>query len=796
MADVISAPVARYEFENQLGQGRARSRVKMASRAVALAIALGAGMGAASLPTTAWAQSFSFSSVTIEGNGRIEPATILSYVGIAKGAQVSAAQLNDGYQRLLASGLFESVELIPQGNRLLIKVVEYPTVNRITFEGNRRIKDEDLAQIVQSQSRRVFSPRVAESDAQTLSEAYAQQGRIAARVTPKVIRRSGNRVDLVFEVFEGGVSEIERIGFVGNGTYSDRRLRRVLETKQAGLLRALIKKDTLIEDRLEFDKQLLRDFYAARGYVDFRVTGVNSELAQERDGYFVTFNVEEGQQFTVGEVTVTSDLPDVDPDLFQKAVKLRSGKVYSPSLVETDIARLERIAVREGLNFVRVEPRINRNDRDLTLDVEFQLTRGERIFIERIDIEGNTTTLDSVVRRQFDVAEGDPFNPRAIRESAERIRALGYFTNADVQAREGSAPGSVIVDVDVEEQPTGSISFGGSFSTTDGFGASISFSERNFLGRGQVFSFNINTTGSSNSYGMNFVEPAFLGRDVAFGLALNYTESNNISEEFSTTNGLFRPSLAFPLSENGRLQLRYTLRYSEIQGVDQDATDIGELVKAEALNNELFDSSLGYTFSYDTRRSGLNPNAGVLLEFGQDFGGLGGDRSFVRTNLKAVGQTKILNEEVTLRATLEAGALSYSRGSGRVSDRFQVGPSLLRGFEFAGIGPREFDGANGVDDPLGGNYFAVARLEAEFPLGLPEEYGISGGVFYDVGSVWGLDDTNDNVLYEDFSARHVVGVSIFWDSAIGPLQLNFSEALVKERRDKVQNFNLSIRTEF
>ncbi|MCT4555388.1 MAG: outer membrane protein assembly factor BamA [Pelagimonas sp.] len=753
-------------------------------------------MGAASLPTTAWAQSFSFSSVTIEGNGRIEPATILSYVGIAKGAQVSAAQLNDGYQRLLASGLFESVELIPQGNRLLIKVVEYPTVNRITFEGNRRIKDEDLAQIVQSQSRRVFSPRVAESDAQTLSEAYAQQGRIAARVTPKVIRRSGNRVDLVFEVFEGGVSEIERIGFVGNGTYSDRRLRRVLETKQAGLLRALIKKDTLIEDRLEFDKQLLRDFYAARGYVDFRVTGVNSELAQERDGYFVTFNVEEGQQFTVGEVTVTSDLPDVDPDLFQKAVKLRSGKVYSPSLVETDIARLERIAVREGLNFVRVEPRINRNDRDLTLDVEFQLTRGERIFIERIDIEGNTTTLDSVVRRQFDVAEGDPFNPRAIRESAERIRALGYFTNADVQAREGSAPGSVIVDVDVEEQPTGSISFGGSFSTTDGFGASISFSERNFLGRGQVFSFNINTTGSSNSYGMNFVEPAFLGRDVAFGLALNYTESNNISEEFSTTNGLFRPSLAFPLSENGRLQLRYTLRYSEIQGVDQDATDIGELVKAEALNNELFDSSLGYTFSYDTRRSGLNPNAGVLLEFGQDFGGLGGDRSFVRTNLKAVGQTKILNEEVTLRATLEAGALSYSRGSGRVSDRFQVGPSLLRGFEFAGIGPREFDGANGVDDPLGGNYFAVARLEAEFPLGLPEEYGISGGVFYDVGSVWGLDDTNDNVLYEDFSARHVVGVSIFWDSAIGPLQLNFSEALVKERRDKVQNFNLSIRTEF
>ncbi|WP_136443595.1 outer membrane protein assembly factor BamA [Pacificoceanicola onchidii] len=785
-------------------------RVSTASKAALIAVALGAGVSGTVVPQVAYAQTFSFSSVSIEGNNRIEGSTILSYAGIARGQAVSAAQLNDAYQNIVGSGLFESVELIPQGSRLLIKVVEYPTVNRINFEGNKRIKDEDLSSIVQSQSRRVFSPRQAEADAQAISEAYSQQGRIAARVSPKVIRRSNNRVDLVFEVFEGGVSEIERIGFAGNGTYSDRRLRRVLDTKQAGLLRAVIKKDTFIEDRIEFDKQLLNDFYSSRGYVDFRVTGVNAELSEERDGYFVTFNVEEGQQFNVGEVLVNSDLPDVDVELFEKAVKLRSGVTYSPSKVENEIARLERLAIQEGLNFVRVVPRITRNDRDLTLDVELMLTRGERIFVERIDIEGNTTTLDRVVREQFTVAEGDPFNPRAIRESAERIRALGFFGEADVQAREGSTPNQVIVDVDVEEKPTGSLSFGGSYSTTGGFGASISFSERNFLGRGQAFSFGIQTGENANRYSMNFVEPRFLGRDLAFGLSLNYAETNLTSTAYNTAEGVFQPSIAFPVSDNGRLQLRYTLRYSNLTNNDNsvvynyapmaDNTDalIGAEIGAELAQGERFDSSVGYTYSYDTRRTGLNPNAGVLLEFGQDFGGVGGDSNFIRTKVKAIAQTKIFNEEVTLRARFEGGALSYSKGQGRVSDRFQVGPNIMRGFEYGGIGPREFVPGTDINDSLGGNYYAVLSLEAEFPLGLPEEYGITGGVFYDIGSVWGYDSrvAGSNVLYDDFSDRHVVGVSIFWDSFVGPLRLNFSEAIKKEKRDQPLNFNLSVSTEF
>jgi outer membrane protein insertion porin family len=768
-------------------------------RAVCLTFALALGAGVATVPHAAYAQSYSFSSVTIEGNRRVEAGTILSYAGIARGQRVSGAELNDAYQRIFGSGLFETVEIIPQGAQLVIRVVEYPTINRIVFEGNKRIKDEELASVVQSQSRRVFSPRVAEADAQTISRAYEAQGRLAARVSPKVIRRSDNRVDLVFEVFEGGVAEVERIGFVGNSMYTDRRLRRVLETKQAGLLRAVIRKDTFIEDRVEFDKQLLRDFYASRGYVDFRITGVNAELSQERDAYFVTVNVEEGQQFKVGDVRVVSDLSDVDSDFFQSKIRLKPGKVYSPLLVETEIARLEKLAVQQGLNFVRVEPRISRNDRDLTLDVEFLLVRGDRIFIERIDIEGNTTTLDRVIRRQFEVVEGDPFNPRAVRESAERIRALGFFSKADVEAREGSTPQQVIVGVDVEEQPTGSLSFGGSYSSSGGVGATISFSERNFLGRGQSFRFSINTAAESQQYVLSFVEPALFGRDLGLGTVLRYSETDNENAVFDTVSGLFQPFLEFPVSEQGRLQVRYSLDYGLIRNVNPLATDIGGVVKAEAAEGERYDSSLGYTYTFDTARLGLNPNTRYRLEFGQDFAGLGGDSTYVKTSVKGTAQTRVLSEEVTLRATIEGGALNYSSSESRVTDRYIIGPDIMRGFESGGIGPREVGG--GVDDSLGGNYYAVLRLDAEFPLGLPDEYGITGGLFYDVGSVWGLSDSTKssataNIVSDGFDARHVVGFSILWDSAIGPLRLNFSEPLKKTKWDKEQNFNLTISTQF
>ncbi|MGI3209760.1 outer membrane protein assembly factor BamA [Roseovarius tibetensis] len=739
-------------------------------------------------PDSAMAQSYRFNSVSIEGNQRIEAGTILSYTGIERNQTVTAGQLNDAYQQILGSGLFEQVEIEPQGNRLVIRVTEFPTISRIAFEGNNKLSDEDLSGFIQSSPRQVFSPTQAERDAATITEAYAQNGRIAARVNPKVIRRGDNRVDLVFEIFEGDNIEVQRIGFVGNRAFSDSRLRRVIESKQTGLFRALIERDTFVQDRIEFDQQVLTDFYNSRGYVDFRVTGLNAELARERDAYFVTFNLQEGQRFRFGEITTVSEYTDLESEPFHDTLKVRSGAVYSPTVIENSIARMERLAVRRGVDFLRVEPRITRNDRDLTLDVEFVLQRGPRVFVERIDIEGNTTTLDRVIRRQFDVVEGDPFNPRAIRQAAERIRALRFFENVDVNAREGSRPDQVVIETDVEETTTGSVSLGASFSSNSGLGVQLGFSERNFIGRGQQLSANILATGDTINYGLNFVEPAFLSRDVALGLDFAFRETERDNSLFDTAIGTFRPSLTFPTGENTRLGLFYNARYEDMS----DYNGTSGILQSEVDQGDIWTSGVGYEFSYDTRRTGLDPNSGVLLSFQQEFAGLGGDNEFIKTTARLVGQTRFFNEDLTVRAILEGGAIEFSNGqNSRFLNRFNN--QVIRGFEPNGMGPVE------GDEHLGGDYFAALKLEAEFPLGLPDEYGITGGAFYDIGSIWGIGNQSNAtgpLNATSFTARHVVGLSIFWSSPFGPIRMNFSEALQKEPGDREQQFNLTVRTDF
>ncbi len=757
-------------------------------------------VAAASFPAiliapAAVAQSYSFTSVTIEGLQRIESGTVLSYAEIPRGETIGAGALNAAYQRVSGSGLFESVEFIPQGSTLIIRVVEFPTINVVNFEGNRRINDEVLAGVVRSQARRVYSPSTAEQDAAAIAEAYAQAGRLAATVNPRIIRRSDNRVDLVFEVREGRVVEVERLSFTGNRAYSDRRLRQVLETKQAGLFRQLIQRDTFAAERVEFDRQVLTDFYRSRGYIDFQILSVNSEISRERDAFFLTFALREGQQFRIGRVTTVSELPEANASDYEREVRVRSGNVYSPADIDNTIARLETLALRQGLDFVRVEPRITRNDADQTLDIEFAVVRGPRIFVERIDVEGNVTTLDRVVRRQFQTVEGDPFNPREIRESAERIRALRYFSNADVQAREGSTPDQVIIDVNVDEQPTGSLSFGISYGVASGTAFAVSFSETNFLGRGQTFNLAFDTGSSNSNATLTFIEPAFLGRNLRFRTDTFYRESDNDFSTYSTRTGGATLGFEFPLGELTRLGINGGIRFDSLYDVDAASSPI---LQAEEAIGDRYLGVLGYNYSYDTRIGGLSPNAAIVLRFGQEL--YGGDASYLKTSLTAIGERKAFNEDVTLRAKFEGGAINVIDGSSRVTDRFFA--NQMRGFEPRGIGPRDLDSTN--DDPLGGNFFAIMSFEAEFPLPVPEEYGLSGGVFFDIGSVWGLDDTSGTVgvnqptgeVDDSLRWRAAAGVSVFWTTPIGPLRFNFSTPIEKEAYDKEQNFDLTISTRF
>lgn len=734
------------------------------------------------------AQSFAFSSFEIEGNQRVADGTILTFAGLNAGAGLSTAELNTAGQNIRASGLFESVDLIPQGNRLLIRVVEYPTINRINIEGNSRLRDAELLQLVQSQPRRVFTPAQAEADTAAISEAYARQGRINATVTPRIIQQSDNRVDLVFEVVESAVTEIERITFVGNRTYSEGRLRRVLETKEAGFFRALVTRDTFSPERIAQDRQVLTDFYRSRGFIDFVIQNVDVSLTRERDAYLVTYNLREGQRFAFGNVSVSSEINGVDAADFQGVARVRPGVTYSPLPIDNDITRLERLAVQRGLSFVEVEPRFTRNPRALTVDVEYVLVSGERVFVERIDIEGNGTTLDRVIRNQFRVVEGDPLNPREIQNSSLRIRALGFFENVSVDTREGTSPSQAIIDVDVTEGPTGTLTFGANYNTDNGLGLLASYREDNFQGRGQRFDFDISTAETNRRFSFGFTEPQLLGRDLRGSIDLSYATTDNENALYDTERLRISPAMSFPVSDLGRLSLFYALEFTDLNDVSSRASQI---IQNEADQGGVWSNAIGYNYSFDNRRSGLNPNAGIVLRFGQEFGF--GDTQFIKTTALAGAETRVLNEEVTLRATWEGGLLSYQDGSSRVTDRFFLGSRLLRGFEAGGVGPRD----EVTDDALGGNAFSVIRLETEFPLGLPSEYGISGGAFIDYGSVWDVGETfGEDVIYDDFIGRSVAGLSIFWTTPIGPLRFNFTEPLDVQDEDNTRNFDVTISTRF
>lgn len=739
----------------------------------------------------AMAQDFSFSRIDVNGNKRIETSTIITYSGLATDQLISAADLNRAYQNILASGLFESVEVAPDGNRLIINVSEFPTVNEIAFEGNSLVNDNTLKSIIGLQPRRVFNPYKVDADRAAIAQVYADQGRLAARVAPKIIRRSDNRVDVIFEIFEGGLTEIERVGIIGNKVFTDRRLRRVLDTKQAGLLRLFVRRDTFLADRIEFDKRLLTDFYNARGYIDFEVKDVNAELTEENNAYFVIFNVREGQKFRFGEVSLTSERSDIDVEDFQIAISAETGDVYSPTLMEKNLSRLEARATQMGLDFVRVTPRVTRNDADLTLDVEFILEQGERIFVERIDITGNTATLDRVIRRQFRISEGDPFNPRLIREAAERIRALGFFVSAGVNAREGTQPGQIIVDVNVEEQPTGSLQLGATYSGDNGFGFVIDYSERNFLGRGQALSFATRSGIDTQSYEFNFTEPAFLNPELRFNLGLSYGETDNRGAAYDTRNLDVSPSLSFPLSEYSRLSVRGNISATEML----NPGTVGSIIADEITRGRLDDAGFGFTYRYDTRGIGLDPSSGIAVIYNQDFGGMADDKgAFSKSTIRTIGERAIMNEDVVLRGVLEAGLLHDTGASSRVTDRFFLPATVLRGFEFAGMGPRQRDGS--INDALGGNKYTVFKFEVDFPLGLPEEYGMSGGAFYHAGNLWDTGASGNGLLYDDGVWRHVVGATLYWTTPIGPLRFDFTRALKKETHDEERTFDMSIATRF
>lgn len=777
------------------------------AKAALICLALPVGMDALTQAgvDAAYAQSQRISAIEIQGQQRIETETILSYLQLAPGNEVNSVVLNDALKRLFATGLFRDVRITPQpGGVVLVQVSENPVISQISIEGNQEIDDDILMAQIRSRPRGSFTRARAEADAQTILDVYRASGRYSATVNPVIIERENNRVDLVFEVDEGDAVGVSSINFIGATEYSDYRLRTVIETSESAWWKVLATSDNYNPDRLELDKELLRRFYFARGYADFEVTSVVAELSPERDGFIITFAIHEGEQYDVGEVDVYTQIPELDVEPYRDLIETDPGDTYDADLVQRTVAQMQERMGAEGVRFIDVRPEVNkrRGEGDEPLiDIRYTFVDTPRVYVERIEIEGNSRTLDEVIRREFEFVEGDAFSAYELQRSRSNVRALGFFSKTEVEVQPGSAEDRVVVQTRVEEQSTGSLSFGLGFSSIDSLGGSVSLTERNFLGRGQLVRLAVSATQARQTYDFAFVEPYFLGRHVEAGINVYHIEVDQVDEsDYETRRTGFAPSFGFPIDENSTIRLRYRLEREDISETPDDASP---LVVAD--EGERFISSIGYDYTLDFRNDKNEPTEGFILELNQTFAGVGGDAFYLRSEGSIKGYTSFFREDVVVSLELAGGAINgFGSEDLKITDRFTLGGDSFRGFEASGLGPRDTNtiGSTTYDAALGGNYYAIARADVSFPVGLPEEYGVYGGVFADTGSVWGLDNTSYSesgttyTVDDGFALRSTAGVSLFWSSPLGPLRFNFAWPILDEDEDNTRFFTFSGGTRF
>ena len=767
------------------------------------------GQTAARGPLVAQMGAGTVTDIRIEGAQRIEPETIRSYLLIQPGDAWDNELVDRSLKALFATGLFADVNLSRVGNTLVIRVVENPIINRIAFEGNDKISEKDLTAEIQLRPRVVYTRARVQNDVTRILDLYRRHGRFGATVEPKVIQLSENRVDLVFEINEGEFTGVRSINFVGNHQYSDSKLRGVIQTKESRWYRFLTNDDTYDPDRLTYDRELLRRFYLTEGYAEFRVVSAVAELTPDRNGFIITFTVDEGERYRFGKIDVNIKIKDLTAEAVLPLLTVHSGDWYNAEAVEKSISILTDALGNRGYAFVEIKPNITRNREDRTVDITFDVQEGPQVYVERIDIVGNVRTLDKVIRREFQLVEGDAFNTTKMQRSQERIKNLGFFKKVEVTNSPGSAPDKTVVTAEVEEQSTGELSLGIGFSTTDGPLADINIRERNFLGRGQDLRIGTVVSFRSQQVDLSFTEPYFLDRNIAAGIDLFEIKTSPTANFFSgitppyqqfSYGGALRTG--YQLTENLRQTLKYTARSDNITDI-QPSTSLFIALQA----GEHVTSEIGQVLLYDRRDDRLDPTGGYYASVGNDFAGVGFGVDYVRNKVTAGYYYSVFPEWV-LSLTGEAGYI-FGWGGQQVllQDRFFVGGDNLRGFQSAGIGPRDTQSG----DALGGQKYYLGSVTLGVPLGLPKEFGLSGRVFTDFGTLYQLQPTTLTLTPAQSAAaggqtqltavqspaiRVSAGVGVSWKSPVGPIRLDIAYPIRKEGFDKTQVFRVSFGTRF
>ena len=738
------------------------------------------------LPNKAHTQETLVSSINVDGNKRISSDTIVSLSKVQVGSAYSPTQLNSALQSIKKSSYFKTVDISIVNNILNINVIENPTINSISFEGNKSLDDINLNELITSKQRQTLLISQVEKDTDKIATAYADTGRISAIVTPKVIELSDNRVDLVFEITEGRITEVEKITFTGNRVFSDLRLKGVIATKQAGIFRRFIKSDTFVKDKLDYDIDLLRNFYINKGFIDFEVQS-SVELTREKDAFLINYNIKEGQKYIFSEIKFDTSKLNIDEKSLIKINRIKNGSKYDRRRVTKLIDEIDIYLAKNGFNFFEPVPVVSRNDENLRMDVEVQIKETRKVFVERIEVEGNSTTLDEVIRLQFDFVEGDPFNRRKVLEAVDKIRGLGFFSNVETSTRNGSAPEKIIIEVKLTEKPTGSLGIGAGYNSSDGTVATFNVNERNFLGKGQTVKLDLSTSKIKKQTELGFEDPSFLGRNLLAGISFGQTSTTPSSVPLSTDKLYFEPKIGFPLSRDSKLTIEYSFDQEDVK-LTTASNLVSPIIRDDVGKKNK--SALIFIYSLDKTNSVVTPTAGYDFRIIQELNGLGGDISFSKTNLNFRTYRTILRDDIILSSNLSSGVIVGSDAS--LMNRFTLGGDRLKGFRKQGIGPYD----STYDTHLGGKMYTSLSLEASFPIGIPEEYGIYGGIFLDTGSLWGLDNTDSGRIDDSSEIRSALGFSIFWESAIGPLRFNWSSPIKKETNDVTENFRFTIDTRF
>lgn len=760
----------------------------------------------------AFAQSV-IKSIEVVGNRRVEPETVRSYLQFGAGDPYNASKVDASIKALFATGLFADVSIDYKGATAIVTVKENPVINQVAFEGNSEVDTATLVGEVQLKPRSVFTRAKAQADVQRILDVYRRQGLFAASVEPKIIQLEQDRINLVFEINEGAATKVKGINFVGNHAFTDSQLRDIISTTQVGWFDFLKGTSVYDPDRMNLDRELVRQFYLKNGYPDASVTAANAEIDPDGSGFIITFAIDEGQLYSFGGINIESSLPGIDPGTLQVDLLTHSGAVYDASQIDKTSEKLTLDIADQGYAFARVRPRPIPDAANHTIAITYVVDEGPRIYIERINVIGNERTKDFVIRREFRLAEGDAFNSLMVDRAKKRLQALGLFKSVDIKRRPGSAPDRVVLDVVVEEQSTGELSFGAGYSTSEGVIGDVSITERNLFGNGQFVRLKLAGSFQRLQADLAFTEPRFLDRNLSAGFdlffkELDYTQQSGFEQR--KAGGDVR--LGFPIAENLWMQTSYSIARDEIFNVQDNASlaikqacgdpSPTRTGSPNCTDSGYWTSMVGTVISYDKRNVPTNPNRGYYIEVANDFAGLGGDAQYWRVNAEGRFYYPI-TDKITFVGRAIGGMIQGWGGQDvRLLDSFFKGGETIRGFDISGIGPRDLHSAN--QDALGGQKYWAATAEVRFPLPyIPEDIGLSGAVFADAGSLWDTTGGAKKALINDPGAladdniiRSSVGGSLMWNSPVGPLRMDFAEVLTKASYDQTQFFRFGAQTKF